>query len=83
MNEESLIACFACAMFSFRMLHTVLVSPGVEPFKTCRSCLLTCPLEARERNELLASEFAPLAREKALGTSDWMSYSWETSMQLA
>lgn len=30
MNEESLIACFACAIFSFCMLRTVFVSQGVK-----------------------------------------------------
>lgn len=71
MNEESLIAFFACAMFSFRLLRTVLVSQGVEPLKTRPSCPSeTCPLEGRERNELIESAFAPLAREKALGSRD-------------
>lgn len=40
MTEESLVACFACAMFSFRLLRTVLASARVKALKAGRSCPL-------------------------------------------
>lgn len=65
MNEESLIACFACAMFSFRLLRTVLVSQGVKLSR------LAVPVSSescsREKN---GNERAHQIRMRSFGTRE-------------
>jgi hypothetical protein len=69
-TEESLVACFACAMFSFRLLRTVLASVRVKSLKTGRFCPR---MDLSGRKVRRTSEFIEI-RVRSFGTRDSSSY---------